>query len=173
MKCLFVKHPFAGWIVDGVKRVEYRTKPTRIRGKVGIIQSKSGTVIGTVNITGCEWNENLEHYEWTLSDGVRFATPVPFQHKPGAVVWIDVNVPENRPVMPKLSDAELCKQKDEYEKAIDAFLHPVSDEDVILRFWAIMKDGRELPFEDEGDFQKFLKDHRKEIADAQVEVKEK
>jgi probable blue pigment (indigoidine) exporter len=31
MKCLFVRHPYAGWIVDGVKPVEYRTMQTKIR----------------------------------------------------------------------------------------------------------------------------------------------
>ena len=63
MKCLFVRAPFAGWIVDGVKTVEYRTRPTNIRGKIGIVQSKSGTVIGVAEITGCRvvpFNQN-EH----------------------------------------------------------------------------------------------------------------
>ena len=172
MKCLFVRAPFAGWIVDGVKTIEYRTRPTNIRGRIGIIQSRSGTVIGSAEITGCEWNEELEHYEWKLANAARFAEPFPFPPKNGAVIWIDAEVPENRPTAPKLTAAELRKQKKEYEKAIDEFLHPIAEEDVV-RFWAVMKDGRELPFEDEAEFQKFLKAHKKEIADAQVEVREK
>ena len=172
MKCLFVRAPFAGWIVDGVKTIEYRTRETNIRGRIGIIQSKSGTVIGTAEIIGCEWNEELGHYEWKLDNAVRFADPVAYQHKNGAVVWIDADVPEKRKAAPKLSAAELRKQKNEYEKAIDEFLHPIAEEDVV-RFWAIMKDGREISFEDEKEFQKFLKAHKKEVADAQVEVKEK
>lgn len=36
-----------------------------------------------------------------------------------------------------------------------------------------LPEWRELPFEDEAEFQKFLKEHKKEIADAQVEVREK
>ena len=124
MKCLFVRAPFAGWIVDGVKTVEYRTRPTNIRGKIGIVQSKSGTVIGVAEITGCEWNEELEHYEWKLADAARFAAPLPFPPKNGAVVWIDVEVPEKRPVAAKLAAAELRKQKQEYEEVVHGFLHP-------------------------------------------------
>lgn len=124
MKCLFVRAPFAGWIVDGVKKIEYRTRETNIRGRIGIIQSKSGTVIGTAEIIGCEWNEELGHYEWKLDNAVRFADPVAYQHKNGAVVWIDADVPEKRETAPKLSAAEIRKQKKEYEKAIYDFLHP-------------------------------------------------
>lgn len=124
MKCLFVRAPFAGWIVDGVKKIEYRTRETNIRGRIGIIQSKSGTVIGTAEIIGCEWNEELEHFEWKLDNAVRFADPVAYQHKNGAVVWIDADVPEQRKAAPKLSASELRKQKKEYEEAIYDFLHP-------------------------------------------------
>ena len=124
MKCLFVRAPFAGWIVDGVKTVEYRTRSTNIRGKIGIVQSKSGTVIGVAEITGCEWNDELEHYEWKLANAARFAVPVPFPPKNGAVVWIDVEVPEKRPTAPKLTAAELRKQKREYEEVVHGFLHP-------------------------------------------------
>lgn len=172
MKCLFVRAPFAGWIVDGVKTVEYRTRPTNIRGRIGIVQSRSGTVIGTVEIVGCEWNEKLAHFEWLLDGAVRFAVPLPFQQKNGAVVWIDVEVPENRRAAPKLPAAEFRKQKKEYGETIYDFLHPIAGEDIV-RFWAIMKDGRELPFEDEAEFQQFLKARKKEVADAQVELKEK
>lgn len=172
MKCLFVRAPFAGWIVDGVKTIEYRTRPTNIRGRIGIVQSRTGTVIGTAEITGCRWNEELEHYEWQLADAVRLAEPLPFPPKNGAVVWIDVDVPANRPAAPKLEAAELRKQKKAYEKAIEEFLHPVADED-IARFWLIMKDGRELPFDTEDEWRAYYKAHKKEVADAQIEVREK
>ena len=172
MKCLFVRAPFAGWIVDGVKTIEYRTRETNIRGRIGIIQSKSGTVIGTAEIIGCEWNEELEHFEWKLDNAVRFADPVPFRHKNGAVVWIDVDVPEKRESAPKLSAAEIRKQKKEYEKAIYDFLHPVADED-ISRFCLVMKDGRELFFDTEDEWRAYYKTHKKEVADAYLEIKER
>jgi len=152
MKCLFVRHPFAGWIVDGVKRIEYRTQPTRIRGKIGIIQSKTGTVIGTVEVTGCNWNESLEHYEWTLAEGVRFASPVPFRHKPGAVVWIEVEVPENCKAAPRLSAKEIAAQEKIYEKKIANWLHP---EKAAPRFFAVMKDGSRKAFQTEEEMDQF------------------
>lgn len=157
MKCLFVRHPFAGWIVDGVKRIEYRTQPTRIRGKIGIIQSKTGTVIGTVSVTGCNWNESLEHYEWTLADGVRFASPVTFRHKPGAVVWIDVGVPENVPVSPCLSAKEIAAQEKIYEEKIAAWLHP---EKSLTQYWIVLKDGSRKDFPSEDAMDEFAKAHR-------------
>ena len=85
MKCLFVRHPYAGWIVDGVKPIEYRTMQTKIRGRIGIIQSRSGLVIGDVEITGCKYNEELDYYEWELANAHRYATPVPITWKSGAV----------------------------------------------------------------------------------------
>ena len=172
MKCLFVRAPFAGWIVDGVKEIEYRTRPTSIRGRIGIIQSRTGTVIGTAVLTGCAWNEALKHYEWSLADARRFAEPLPFPPKTGAVVWLDAEVPENRPSAPKLDAAERRKQKRAYAKAIDEFLHPVADEDIV-RFWLILKDGRELAFDTEDEWRTYYKAHKKEVADAQIETKAK
>lgn len=172
MKCLFVRAPFAGWIVDGVKEIEYRSRQTAIRGRIGIVQSRSGTVIGTVEITGCEWNGKLGYYEWKLADARRFAAPLPFPPKTGAVVWIDVEVPEKRATAPKLTAAERRRQKQEYDKAIEEFLHPVADED-IERFLLILKDGRELAFDNEDEWRAYYKAHKKEVADAQVEIKEK
>ncbi len=56
MHCLFVKASFAGWIVDGVKLIEYRTRETLIRGRIGIIESGTGTVIGDAELIDCNWN---------------------------------------------------------------------------------------------------------------------
>ena len=78
MKCLFVRPPFAGWIVDGVKTIEYRSKASNIRGRVGIIQSMSGTVIGDVEIVGCNWNEKIQCYEWSLANARRYKRPLVF-----------------------------------------------------------------------------------------------
>lgn len=116
MKCLFVREPYAGWIVDGVKDIEYRTRATNIRGKIGIIQSKSGTVIGEVEITGCTYNMEIDLYEWSLAKGKRYAKPIPFKHKNGAVVWIEIDYdPKAQKSAPKLSPAEFKKQRKLYE----------------------------------------------------------
>ena len=165
MRCLFVRAPFAGWIVDGVKTIEYRTRPTHIRGTIGIIQSKSGTVIGTVEIVGCEWNEMLDHYEWKLTNGERFATPLPYRPKTGAVVWIDAEVPGKRPAAPKLSAAEQRKQKKEYEEAIAAWLHP---EKVKTVFMVILKDGSHKEFKSEEEMDDFASNHAKIVDHCEI-----
>lgn len=173
MKSLFVRAPFAGWIVDGIKKIEYRSRATAIRGKVGIIQSRSGNVIGETEITDCRWNSELELFEWQLANSLRYAEPVPFQHKSGAVVWIDIPYdPEKQLAAPPLSSAEMMYQKKAYQAAIKEFLQPLPPKDII-RFWAVMRDGQEIPFENEKSFKKFIVAHRKEIADTQIEVREK
>ena len=123
MKCLFVRAPFARWIVDGVKTIEYRSKASNIRGRIGIIQSMSGTVVGDVEIVGCNWNEKLHVFEWTLANPRRYKTPQPFKGKPGAVVWIEVDLdPNTQDAAPKLSAAALNREKTAYEKEIASFL---------------------------------------------------
>ena len=123
VKCLFVRPPFAGWIVDGVKTIEYRSKASNIRGRVGIIQSMSGTVIGDVEIVGCNWNEKIQCYEWSLANARRYKHPLVFQQKSGAVVWIGVDYDPNvQEVTPALSATTMKREKAAYEKEIAVFL---------------------------------------------------
>ena len=123
IKCLFVRSPFAGWIVDGVKTIEYRSKASNIRGRVGIIQSMSGTVIGDVEIVGCNWNDKIQHYEWSLANARRYKHPLTFQQKSGAVVWIGVDYDPNvQEIAQALSVAAKKREKAAYEKEIAIFL---------------------------------------------------
>ena len=165
MKCLFVRAPFAGWIVDGVKEIEYRTQGTNIRGKIGIIQSKSGTVIGSVEITGCKWNEKLEHFEWKLANGVRFAKPQPFQQKNGAVVWINVEVPQGLALAPRLTPEHLASEKAKYAEKIDSWLHP---EKTTKRFFIVFKDGSRQEFASEEELDDFAEANRKTVDYAEI-----
>ncbi len=124
MKCLFVRPPFAGWIVDGVKTIEYRSRATNIRGRVGIIQSMSGTVIGDVEIIGCSWNDKIQWYEWSLANARRYKHPMAFQQKSGAVVWIWVDYdPNAQETAPALSAAAMRQEKAAYEKEIAIFIN--------------------------------------------------
>ena len=107
MKCLFVKPPFAGYIVDGIKLIEYRTRKIYIRGRIGIIESGTGTIIGDVEIVDCRFDSTFQLYEWYLDNPRRFATPVPFEHKQGAMVWIDLDIDlKDQKTAPGLSDDE-------------------------------------------------------------------
>ena len=122
MKCLFVKAPFAGWIVDFVKLIEYRTREIYIRERIGIIESGTGTVIGDVNLVGCRFNAKLQMYEWILDDPRRYATPVPFEHKQGAMVWIELDLDwENQASAPDLSPKAWAAASRAYRKKLDEF----------------------------------------------------
>ena len=167
MKCLFVRHPFAGWIVDRVKDIEYRTRPTNVRGRIGIIQSRTGTVIGEAELTGCTYNEELDFYEWELAIPRRFKKPVPFTVKHGAVVWLNVDFnPDEQESAPRLTSEELKAAVSAYEKELDKFLHPAA------AWIVVMKDGRRIRFEDEAEVDKFEAEHAAEIEEFIAEAKE-
>ena len=91
-RCLCVRAPYAGRIVDGKKTEEYRSTATRIRGRIGIVESGTGTIIGEAELYDCteigDWR-----YVWHLRNAKRYKTPRPYKHPFGAVIW--VKVPEN------------------------------------------------------------------------------
>ena len=123
MKCLIVREPFAGYIVDGVKCVEYRTKPTKIRGRIGIIQSKTGTVIGDVDLYYCKFEDELGLYCWYFSSARRYKTPVTYEKKRGAVVWENVDMyPQLEERAPELSYEQFRIECETYGKTIRTFL---------------------------------------------------
>lgn len=121
--CLFVKAPFAGWIVDGVKLIEYRTRWTYTRGRIGIIESGSGTVIGDVYISGCAWHPAYNLYEWHLQDGRRYATPVSFEHKQGCVTWAILDYdPHAQEIAPELPQDVFRSESRRYRKTVNNWL---------------------------------------------------
>lgn len=123
MKCLFVRPPFAGYIVDRVKLIEYRTKEIYLRGRIGIIECGTGTVIGDVELVDCRFDCKFQIYEWYLDNARRYATPVPFEHKRGAMVWIDLDVDlENRQFAPILTPEEKGEAIHAYEKDLEKFI---------------------------------------------------
>ena len=123
MHCLFVKAPFAGWIVDGVKLIEYRTKPTNIRGRIGIIESGTGTVIGDVQLINSAWNQTQGMYIWLLQSPRRYAKPVPFEHKVGCVTWAILDIdPEKQEIAPQLDSATFRRESKEYRETLDSWL---------------------------------------------------
>ena len=89
-RCLVVRPPYARAIVTGAKVEEYRSRPTRIRGRVGIIESGSGTIIGDAVLTDCTERDGGWEYVWHFTDARRYAVPVAYRHPFGAVVWVKV-----------------------------------------------------------------------------------
>lgn len=123
MHCLFVKAPFAGWIVDGVKLIEYRTRETYLRGRIGIIESGTGTVIGDAELIDCNWNPQQGFYLWLLRNPRRYTTPVPFEHKQGCVTWTILDIdPDQQEIAPRLPDRVFHAQCGAYRRKIDSWL---------------------------------------------------
>ena len=122
MHCLFVKAPFSGWIVDGVKIIEYRTRETHIRGRIGIIESGTGTVIGDAMLNDCVFDPELGLYTWALRNARRYTIPVPFEHKRGYVTWAILDIdPDQQQIAPALPIKEYISEALKYAEAIEAW----------------------------------------------------
>jgi hypothetical protein len=95
-------------ILAGTKTWEIRGTTTSRRGPIGLIQSKTGHVVGTcevVDVVGPLSLEDLQGneertgsrpdqlyyqktYAWVLRNARRLSEPIPFRHPHGAVIWI-------------------------------------------------------------------------------------
>ncbi|WPS85319.1 ASCH domain-containing protein (plasmid) [Brevibacillus halotolerans] len=111
MKGLVIKAPWIFLILDGKKVWEIRGSYTKIRGKIALIQSGTGLVIGTAELIDCKRLSLLEYQEakdlhciedcitapypaihaWVLTNAVRFQTPMPYTHPQGAVIWVNLD----------------------------------------------------------------------------------
>lgn len=109
-KALIVKKVWLDLIFDGGKVWEMRTTKTKIRGRVGLIESGTGLIVGEVNMIGCAErqvpkNKDLIKYHkvenlnlldkwkwaWFLMGAKRYETPIPYDHPQGAVIWVNIN----------------------------------------------------------------------------------
>ncbi len=87
MRLLIVKQPWAEQIVTGLKQIEYRSRRTHIRGRIGIVAARTGTIIGEVDLIGCEGPfDGL--YNWLLANPLRYDIPKHYSHPQGAQVWV-------------------------------------------------------------------------------------
>lgn len=110
MKGLIVKKPWIDLILDGKKDWEIRGSNTLIRGKIQLIQSGSGLVIGEAELVDSlvlnreEYNKAFNHhqimdtsvfpykkvYAWVLRNPIRYSEPIPYNHPQGAVIWVNL-----------------------------------------------------------------------------------
>lgn len=120
-KALIVADPWIGHLLAGQKTWEMRSQGASHRGWFGLIRKGSGTVVGVARLVDvgaslsqeqmlnaidkhCIPREMILKGEvekwrvpWKLADVQRLATPVPYRHKNGAVIWVDLD--------PNVSDA--------------------------------------------------------------------
>ncbi|MBN8541873.1 MAG: ASCH domain-containing protein [Deltaproteobacteria bacterium] len=117
LKGLIVREKPMAKILSGVKTWEIRSRRSHIRGKIALITSGSGTVVGTAEVVDCigpltvaQWNSSLRRmgltkenriqskreigdlYAWVLKSAKKLKKPVRYKHKPGIINWHPVEI---------------------------------------------------------------------------------
>lgn len=116
MDALLIRRPWIDKILDSSKSWEIRGTQTKKRGRIALIQSGSGTVVGTVEIhcvkgpltlqafvtnadnigiTRSAASQGLPYertFAWVLINPQRLPKSVPYRHPPGAVIWVKLPV---------------------------------------------------------------------------------
>lgn len=112
LRGLLIKSPWIEEILQGRKTWEIRGSNTNIRGKIALIRSGSGLVVGTcelVDVKGTltlpEMRRNVDKhciplndlerglyyektYAWVLKNAKPLKTPIPYKHPSGAIIWV-------------------------------------------------------------------------------------
>jgi hypothetical protein len=111
MKALIIRKEWLDLILDGTKTWEMRSRPTKVRGRILLIEAGSGHIVGECIIDGCAYrpiplednpyfdkhqvgDTNLLKkwcYPWFLSEIHRYVKPIPYTHPKGAVVWVNID----------------------------------------------------------------------------------
>ena len=128
MRALLIRQPWIDMILEGMKTWELRGSRTSVRGGIGLIASRSGTVIGVCDLVDCvgplsdeELRSNAvkagmtpeeatsayrQTYAWVVSNARRLATPVPYRHPSGAIIWVKLEENVEREIRQQLDDSE-------------------------------------------------------------------
>jgi hypothetical protein len=117
MNGLIVQSPYIEKIVAGRKTWEIRGSSTSVRGRIALIRSSSGLVVGVCDLVGVEGPLSLAEleasiakhliplskipivfqryhgkpYAWVLDRASPLAAPIPYRHRPGAVIWVKLD----------------------------------------------------------------------------------
>ena len=115
LRALLIRRPWIDMILDGQKTWEIRGARTSVRGRIGQIASRSGTVVGVCDLvdsigplTAEEFRKNAKKagmrpseatlgyyrqtYAWVMAKPRILEQPVPYEHSPGAVIWVRLEV---------------------------------------------------------------------------------
>jgi ASCH domain len=114
VRALLIRHPWIDMILDGKKTWEIRGSRTNIRGAIGLIPSRSGTISGVCDLVDCIgplsaefYRENAakagiraheaelgfypKTYAWVLANARYLLKPVSYKHPSGAVIWVTLD----------------------------------------------------------------------------------
>lgn len=111
MKGLIIKQKWAELILNGFKTMELRGNNTKIRGTIEIIISGTKQVYGTVDLINClpldkeSYNNDRDRhkvdlkyeflpykntYGWILENPKLYDNPIPYNHKKGCAIWVNI-----------------------------------------------------------------------------------
>lgn len=122
MRALIIREPWIGYILEGHKTWEIRSRATKVRGQIALIKGGSGQIVGVANVIDSigpmtfaqlqrhrgkhcaptkELGEFLRKYKdrgfaWVLDDVVRLPEPIAYRHPSGAVIWVALREVETR-----------------------------------------------------------------------------
>jgi hypothetical protein len=122
LSAILILTPFIDEILSGTKTWEIRSSRTNKKGLIGLIRSKSGTVVGTANLVDCiELTPKLAYdnarkmgdegltrkdaigyvgyYAWVLEDVIKFKKPVPYIHGTGPIIWKTLDEPTTKKII--------------------------------------------------------------------------
>lgn len=108
VRALPVKEIPLAKILRGSKTWEIRSRATSVRGPIALIQSGTGTIVGTCRIVACVGPFTIEErrsgwkkaafprgrllpagfYAWVVQGARRLRSPVPYRHPRGAITWV-------------------------------------------------------------------------------------
>ena len=110
MDALIVKKPWIDKILSGEKTWEIRGSKTMKRGRIALIESGSGTVVGEIDLVDSLGPLNKNQFEsnvkkhcvdssfedisykkvfaWVLENPMRYEVPRPYNHPSGAIIWV-------------------------------------------------------------------------------------
>lgn len=112
MSALLIRSPWIDKILKGTKSWEMRGTSTRKRGRIGLVKSGTGTVVGVADLidvvgplsksefvanarkaglSGAAAGKGLPYlrtFAWVIGRPRRLSRPVPYKHPCGAIVWV-------------------------------------------------------------------------------------
>lgn len=109
-RALIVRQHWIDLILSGEKTWEMRSQPTKVRGRIGLIEQGTGFIVGecelvnsgeSINKFNLGYGHHLHkvddfellekwHYPWVLSGAFRYENPIPYKHPKGAVTWVRI-----------------------------------------------------------------------------------
>lgn len=109
MKALIIKKEWLDKIFFENKTWEMRSRITKIRGKIQLIESGSGLIVGecllvdSFKVPNSDFNKHIDKHKvdntnlldkwncaWVLKNAIKYEKPIKYNHPKGAVIWVNL-----------------------------------------------------------------------------------